>query len=91
MTLSSRGNDERVCAVLEVGSLDRNWEQTHRLHVSTIQTVDALVPAGGEGVRYPQAPEEVGSNSRIFITQTAKAFKELRSHQYQTVSWVPLS
>ena len=49
MTLSSRGNDERACAVLEVGSLDRNWEQTHRLHVSTTQTVDALVPAGVGG------------------------------------------
>lgn len=75
MTLSSRGNDERACAVLEVGSLDRKWEQTHRLHVSTIQTVDALVPAGGEGVRYPQAPKEVGSNSGIFITQTARALQ----------------
>ena len=43
----------------------------------------------GGGEWYPQAPEEVGSNSRIFITRRAKAFKELGSHQYQTVAWVP--
>ena len=52
MTLSSRENDERACAVLKVGSLDRNWERAHRLQVSTIQTMDALVPpgSGGRGV-----------------------------------------
>lgn len=41
------------------------------------------------GARYPQPPEEVGS--RDFTTPTAKVFKALRSHQYQTVSQVPLS
>ena len=52
MTLSSRDSDERACTVLKVGSHDRNWERAHQLHMSTIQTMDALVPPGlgGQGV-----------------------------------------